>query len=92
MGSVDIVLPSRETYPDSQNLRSDGAKIRRIIESPNLGLFLLQDDFSCKVLLYFQFYLYTLHQVSADRRNTTERRAMSLLTELLPNFYINLFL
>ena len=58
MGSVDIVLPSRETYPDSQNLRSDGAKIRRIIESPNLGLFLLHDDFSCKVLLYFQFYLY----------------------------------
>ena len=33
MGSVDIVLPSRETYPDSQNLRSDGAKIRSIIES-----------------------------------------------------------
>ena len=32
MGSVDIVLPSRETYLDSQNLRSDGAKIRRIIE------------------------------------------------------------
>ena len=33
MGSVDIVLPSRETYPDSQNLRSDGAKIRSIFES-----------------------------------------------------------
>ena len=27
MGSVDIVLPSRETYPDSQIFCSDGAKI-----------------------------------------------------------------
>ena len=33
MGSDVYGLPSRETYPDSQNLRSDGAKIRRIIES-----------------------------------------------------------
>ncbi len=33
MGSDVYGLPSRETYPDSQNLRSDGAKIRSIIES-----------------------------------------------------------
>jgi hypothetical protein len=33
MGSDVYGLPSRETYPDSQNLRSDGAKIRSIFES-----------------------------------------------------------
>ena len=36
MGSDVYGLPSRETYPDSQNLRSDGAKIRSIIESPKI--------------------------------------------------------
>ncbi len=35
------------------------------------GYFLLLDDFSCKVLLYFQFYLYFCNQVSADRRDAT---------------------
>ena len=33
MGSDVYGLPSRETYPDSQNFRSDGAKIKTIIES-----------------------------------------------------------
>ena len=59
MGSDVYGLPSRETYPDSQNLRSDAAKIRSIFESSKyFGTFLLQYDFSCKVLLYFLFYLY----------------------------------
>ena len=34
MGSIDKALPHAGFYPDSQNLRSDGAKIRSIIESP----------------------------------------------------------
>ena len=33
MGSDVYGLPSRETYPDSQNLRSDDAKIRSYFES-----------------------------------------------------------
>ena len=33
MGSIDKALPHAGFYPDSQNLRSDGAKIRSIFES-----------------------------------------------------------
>jgi len=36
MGSIDKALPHAGFYPDSQNLRSDGAKIRSIIESPKI--------------------------------------------------------
>ena len=39
MGSDVYGLPSRETYPDSQNLRSDGAKIRSYFESSKFGTF-----------------------------------------------------
>ena len=31
MGSIDKALPHAGFYPDSQNLRSDGAKIRSIL-------------------------------------------------------------
>ena len=72
MGSVDIVLPSRETYPDSQNLRSDGAKIRSLIESSKyFGTFFVAIRFFLQSSTLFPILFVSLHQVSADRRNTT---------------------
>ena len=42
MGSDVYGLPSRETYPDSQNFHSDGAKIDIIIETSKFsGIFFL---------------------------------------------------
>ena len=46
MGSDVYGLPSRETYPDSQNLRSDAAKIRSIFESSKyFGTFFVAERF-----------------------------------------------
>ena len=46
MGSDVYGLPSRETYPDSQNRCSDGAKIRSIIESSKyFGIFFIARRF-----------------------------------------------
>jgi hypothetical protein len=62
MGSDVYGLPSRETYPDSQNLRSDGAKIRSIFESSKyFGTFFIARRFFLLSSSYSPFfYLYNL--------------------------------
>ena len=72
MGSDVYGLPSRETYPDSQNLRSDGAKIRSIIESSKyFGTFFVAERFFLQSSSLFPILFVSLHQVSADRRDAT---------------------
>ena len=64
MGSDVYGLPSRETYPDSQNRCSDGAKIRSIIESSKyFGTFFVARRFFLQSSSYFLFYLYLCHAI-----------------------------
>ena len=60
MGSDVYGLPSRETYPDSQNLRSDTAKIRSIpISSKYFGTFFIARRFFLLSSSLFSVYFRT---------------------------------
>ena len=72
MGSIDKALPHAGFYPDSQNLRSDAAKIRSIFESSKyFGTFFVAERFFLQSSSLFPILFVSLHQVSANRRNTT---------------------
>ena len=69
MGSDVYGLPSRETYPDSQNLRSDGAKIRSIFESSKyFGTFFISRRFFLlsSSLFPILFVLLCLDKINRD--------------------------